>query len=91
MKRIVVVLLAAVFVSVGVLPAMAEDVYTYEAKNGAVSFDHKLHKEAVGECSKCHEGAPAKIEVDKDYGHGECKDCHKDMGGPTKCNECHKK
>ncbi|MDH4008050.1 MAG: cytochrome C, partial [Desulfuromonadales bacterium] len=44
-----------------------------------------------GDCAKCHEGEPAKIAVDKDFAHTTCKGCHKEMNGPTKCNDCHKK
>ena len=92
MKKVVSVLAATAFVAVMFSAVMAADnVYTYEAKNGNVTFDHDLHKKAAGSCVKCHEGAPGPIDVDKSLGHGLCKDCHKDMGGPTKCNECHKK
>lgn len=89
MKKLLVLMMLLAFVGVNV--AIAADVVTYDNKKGAVTFDHKAHQDAVGECSKCHEGAPGKIEVDRDYGHKTCKSCHKDMGGPTKCNECHKK
>ena len=35
---------------------------------------------------------PAKIEIDRNSAHKDaCKDCHKEQGGPTKCNDCHKK
>ncbi len=91
MKRFAAVLAVAAFFGATAL-AFAADTYTYEAKNGTVTFDHKAHQEALGgDCAKCHEGEPAKIEVDKDFGHKTCKGCHKEMNGPTKCNDCHKK
>ncbi|PLY03260.1 MAG: cytochrome C [Desulfuromonas sp.] len=88
MKKIIVLAMLLAFVSVS---AFAADVVTYENKKGNVTFDHKAHQEKLGDCAKCHEGTPAKIAVDKDFGHKTCKACHKDMGGPTKCNDCHKK
>ena len=67
------------------------DVVTYENKKGTVTFNHKAHQEKLDDCAKCHEGEPVKIEVNKVYGHKSCKSCHKEMNGPTKCNECHVK
>jgi hypothetical protein len=65
------------------------NVVTYESKKGEITFNHQTHQERF-DCSKCHEGTPAKIEVDKDYGHKTCVSCHKEMNGPMKCNDCHK-
>ena len=76
---------------VGATVAIAADSYTYDNKKGTVTFNHKAHQDKLGDCAKCHEGEPAKIEVNKDFGHGTCKSCHKEMSGPTKCNDCHKK
>ena len=71
--------------------AYAADTVTYDSKKGAVTFDHKAHGEKM-DCAVCHEGTPAKIEVDKTAAHGDtCKGCHKKESGPTKCNDCHKK
>ena len=88
MKKLIVALMLVGFTfSV----AYAADMVTYEAKNGNVSFDHKMHSEAFS-CDKCHEGTPGPMEIDKSAAHGAaCKDCHKAENGPTKCNECHKK
>ncbi len=88
MKRLFVALLAAGFIA---STAFAADVFTYEAKNGNVTFNHKAHQEKLGDCAKCHEGTPAKIEVNKDFAHKTCKGCHAEMNGPTKCGDCHKK
>lgn len=88
MKHLIVALFAVAFLAG---TAVAGDVVKYEAKNGAVTFDHKAHQAKVGDCAKCHEGAPAKIAVDKDYAHKNCKGCHQEKGGPTKCGDCHKK
>jgi hypothetical protein len=89
-------LLAAAFMMVfgfGIYGAMADgpDTVVYDkAKNGNVTFDHKAHAELLGDCASCHEGTPAKIEINKDTAHGAaCKDCHAEKAGPTKCGECH--
>jgi hypothetical protein len=89
MKKLIIIMMLLTFVGVSV--AIAADSYTYENKKGTVTFNHKAHQEKLGDCAKCHEGEPAKIEVDKDFGHNTCKACHKEMNGPTKCNDCHKK
>ena len=89
MKKLILIMMLLAFVGVNV--AIAADVVTYENKKGTVTFNHKAHGEQLGDCAKCHEGEPAKIEVDKAFGHKNCKSCHKEMGGPTKCNDCHKK
>jgi predicted CXXCH cytochrome family protein len=48
----------------------------------------------IAKCDSCHNAdfANEKLRTWKDIGHGLCKDCHtklKDMGAPTKCNDCH--
>ncbi len=94
MKKFVVLTMLLAFVGVGVAFAAGQDVVTYENKKGTITFQHKAHQERLGgDCAKCHEGTPAKIAVDKDFGHKTCKACHKEMGGnaPTKCNGCHQK
>ena len=89
MKKLVIMMMLLAFVGVNV--AIAADVYTYENSKGTVTFDHKAHHDKLGDCAKCHQGEPAKIEVNKDGAHGDlCKNCHKEMNGPTKCNDCHK-
>jgi len=89
MKKFVVIAMLLAFV--GVNSAFAADVVTYENSKGTITFNHKAHQEKLGDCAKCHEGTPAKIAVDKDFGHNTCKKCHAEMNGPTKCNDCHKK
>lgn len=84
-------LIALVLVAFAVTAVYAADVVTYENSKGNVTFDHKAHGEKLG-CEACHQGEPAKIEIDKNAAHGAaCKDCHKEKNGPTKCNDCHKK
>ena len=92
MKEITCTLLM-VFLLAFASAAVANDVYTYEASKGTVTFQHEAHKERVGgDCSKCHKGTPGKFEVTKKVAHTElCKKCHKAMNGPTRCNDCHKK
>jgi hypothetical protein len=90
MKKLVI--LIALLTFVGATVAIAADSYTYENAKGNITFNHKAHQERLkGDCAKCHEGTPAKIAVNKDFGHTTCKGCHKEMNGPTKCNDCHKK
>ena len=89
MKKLVIVLMLITFVAA---VAYAADTVTYDGgKKGAVTFDHKAHG-AKFECSKCHEGTPAKVDAEeKKAGHAVCKDCHKANSGPTKCGSCHVK
>lgn len=56
-------------------PALAADVYYYEASKGLVTFDHKAHQMRIqGDCTRCHTGTPAKIALTKKYAHkGLCK------------------
>lgn len=87
MKKVVVAMIALVAFAGS---AFAADVI--EMKKG-VKFNHEAHKKAVGDCKKCHEKAPGKIEgFGKDFAHKNgCKGCHADMKkGPTSCKECHK-
>ena len=62
-----------------------------EMKKG-VKFKHRDHIAAVGNCKKCHEKGPGKIEgFGKDWAHKNCKGCHVEgKRGPTNCKECHK-
>lgn len=88
MKKLLV---AVMLVAFAFTLAYAADSVTYESKKGNVTFNHKGHSDAMA-CTACHPGEPAKIAIDKDAAHGAaCKDCHKDKGGPTKCNDCHTK
>ncbi|PLX99118.1 MAG: cytochrome C [Desulfuromonas sp.] len=88
MKKLII---AVMIIAFAVTAAWAADTVTYENKKGNVAFNHKVHGEKLG-CKACHEGTPAKIAIDKKAAHGDaCKSCHKDQGGPTKCNDCHKK
>lgn len=92
-RRIIAIAAATIFAAASTLPAVAADVIKFEAKNGTVTFEHKAHQERVqGDCTKCHQGAPGKMNLGKDKAHELCIGCHKAMAaGPSKCNECHKK
>jgi hypothetical protein len=85
MKKAIVTLLVVAFAAT----AFGADVM--EFKRG-VKFNHKAHQTTVGDCKKCHEKGPGKIEgFGKDFAHKTCKGCHADMKkGPTACKECHK-
>ena len=94
MKKLVIMmmLLMFVFANIAIAANSGAEVMTFENKKGTVTFQHKAHQDKLaGDCTKCHEGTPAKFEVNKDYGHKTCKACHKKMDGPTKCGACHVK
>ena len=90
MKKIVIAMIATIAFAGTVFAA---DVIDLPAKNGNVSFPHKMHQEKLKDCKLCHEKAPGKIEgFGKDWAHKTCKGCHETKkAGPTKCGECHKK
>ena len=96
------VVLAVTFAFVAVAFAAAKDSYTFDAKNGKVSFNHKAHVEKVGKgkCNTCHhsskaDGSDAKL----------CGGCHKAEKGEKdgkevlslkdaahkQCKGCHQK
>ena len=90
MNKTVIIAMVLLFAFVTV--ANSADVMTFENKKGTITFNHKAHQDKLGgDCTKCHEGTPGKFGIDKTFGHKTCKSCHKDMGGPTKCNDCHQK
>jgi len=91
MKRIVAVVVLLLFVAA---PLMAADTVTLKAKNGDVTFNHKVHGEKFG-CKSCHPTEPpAKYALGgKDPGHKACTTCHTEKkAGPqaNKCMDCHK-
>ena len=88
MKISILALFLVLFASV--VFASTAFVASYENKKGTVTFNHEVHS-AQNECSVCHEGTPATIEIDKTFAHKTCKGCHNDTAGPTKCNGCHVK
>jgi hypothetical protein len=104
MKKMLVLFAVVAVVTVSGFAAVAADapgMVTYESKMGNVSFDHDKHK-GLGECSVCHHtgdqvgcktchGVDAKAPNAKKAYHKQCKDCHKEQGGPTKCKGCHVK
>ena len=108
MKNLVFIVLAVAFSFVPVFLAqqngvkapmtkvevLEEGVYKYEGDTkGSVYFDHNMHQEALeGDCSSCHEGEPAKIEIsDMASGHGLCSQCHDQTDNMDACNHCHSK
>ena len=94
MKKLIAVLAAFALLAAAVYAfAAAADVYTYEARNGNVTFEHQGHVDALGadSCAKCHADGPGPIDVTKDWAHETCTGCHKDMGAPARCNDCHKR
>jgi len=89
MKKLLILLAIVTFAAATSMSAFAGDIVIYEASAGKVTFDHKGHGEKLG-CDACHQGAPAKIVIDKKYAHKDgCMNCHKAKGGPSKCNKCH--
>lgn len=69
----------------------APETVVIENKNGNVTLTHAEHGKMYG-CATCHgDNEPGPFELGKDTAHSMCKGCHKEQGGPTKCNGCHKK
>ena len=94
MKKIVALIAALTFVGSVSAMAAGPETITLNAKNGNVTFPHKVHQELVkGDCKTCHEKAPGKIEgFNKDKAHALCKECHAKKNPDTaKCGYCHKK
>lgn len=90
MKKIAIALLAVAAFAGNAFAADAPDTIEMKRK---VTFNHKAHAATVGDCKKCHEKDPGKIEgFGKDLAHAKsCKGCHVEMKkGPTACKECHK-
>jgi hypothetical protein len=98
-KKILSAVLAVAFIAVAssavAAPPPAE-VVLKGATQPPVTFNHKAHQ-GQG-CKKCHgEGAPGKIELNKDKAHALCGDCHVEKAkGPSPkdakaCTTCHKK
>ncbi len=56
---------------------------------------HSAYKEGmeIQACEKCHnkEFKNKKLNSAMKAAHKNCRDCHKQHGGPTKCGGCHKK
>ncbi|MDY0300078.1 MAG: cytochrome c3 family protein [Trichlorobacter sp.] len=91
MKKTALTLIALIAFA-GSAFAAAQDTYEYKGGSfGKVTFSHKTHAK-LG-CKKCHEGAPAKIEMNKAVAHDKlCIVCHKaEKKGPVGCKDCHKK
>lgn len=83
----------AAILILGAGAAGAIDTITYPNRIGQVSFPHKKHQDALGQCRGCHEAGPGKIDgFDKVLAHGKgCKGCHETMKmGPTLCKGCHR-
>ena len=62
-----------------------------------VIFSHQRHRNRGVKCGTCHHKIIRKcsdchkdIKAMKKVSHKKCKGCHKKMGGPTKCNSCHR-
>ncbi len=92
MKKLLVAMMLVAFVST-IAFAAAPDSVTRKAKNGDVTFSHKVHAEKNA-CTLCHADAKGgKVApLGKDAGHALCLECHKKAAaGPTKCGDCHKK
>jgi hypothetical protein len=70
----------------------AIETIAYPTRIGQVSFPHKKHQDALGQCRGCHENGPGKMEgFNTVLAHGKgCKGCHETMKrGPTLCKGCH--
>ena len=71
-----------------------DELFEFTNGKGTVTFNHTMHMEMLEDCALCHPPLPQEYNDDvsiKKIAHTTCKTCHKDSGGPTKCNECHVK
>ena len=86
--RAVAVLLAALVAVPGTVGAI--DRVIMPAANGDVTFDHKRHSESMA-CRICHgEGAPGRVEMNREKAHALCRHCHhRKLTGPVRCRDCH--
>ncbi len=95
MKKILTALFAvsSLAVASAAIAAAPPASVTLKAKSGDVTVDHKAHGKQG--CKSCHEGKPAKFDLDKEKAHKLCHDCHvAKKAGPQdekKCADCHKK
>ena len=94
-------LIAAVYLGSGALRAGEQTVeapasVSFLAKNGDVTFDHKLHSEKEKDCTACHH-MMKEGETPKECGACHLKDEEKDGASVRKtafhdqCKGCHKK
>ncbi len=95
MKKILSAVFAITFLVVAgaTMAAPPPETVVLKAKTGDVTFNHKAHTKQG--CKNCHEGKPAKMELNKEKAHALCINCHKEKkAGPQdekKCAGCHKK
>lgn len=104
MKKFLILFVAITMVSSAAYAVVAADNGPAEIKlpasMGEITFDHAGHQGRIAECTTCHhQGAgtacrschDAKPEAPtaKKAFHAQCKACHKEQSGPTKCKECH--
>jgi hypothetical protein len=104
MKKLQILFVAVTLVTSAAFAVIAAENGPAEIKlpasMGEIIFDHAGHQSRISECTSCHhqgEGTDchschdAKPEVPsaKKALHNNCKDCHKEQSGPTKCKECH--
>jgi len=81
--------------ALALLPAAAftAQAYVYQAYNGNVNFDHRMHREKLQlKCPECHNGPPRHFDLGKAAAHQLCIGCHKKLAkGPAiHCADCHK-
>ncbi|MBE9486905.1 MAG: hypothetical protein KAT62_02260 [Desulfuromonadales bacterium] len=103
MKKMLVLLAVIAFVATSALVAVADngpaEIKMSLKKMGVVTFDHAAHQ-ALDACAVCHHtdgyekcgschGVDPNVIKSKDAFHKQCKNCHKEKGGPTKCKGCH--
>jgi len=105
MKKLIVLFVVG-FLATTVLIANANNgpaEIKMSAKMGDITFTHAQHQSRISECTECHHkgleipkcngchGVDASAPDAKKAFHDQCKGCHKESGGPTKCKECHVK
>lgn len=93
MKKILMVILLVMFA--GSVYGVEIDFLSTYTSRGVVTFDHTMHSAEPDSCVVCHDLLESfGGEVNKDFGHKGCKDCHKLLESkvaPTTCTACHVK
>lgn len=92
MKTSLIVIALVFSGSMALAEVSPPETVTLIAKNGNITFNHKIHAQGL-RCSTCHGEVIGKLEpIGMTKGHALCVQCHKQEAiGPTKCGDCHKK
>ena len=104
MKNVVMLIVAALFLSSGIALAVPPGKTLDFSKSpmGTVTFSGKIHADAGVKCMECHNAevfpkmkqGTVEIKMDKIYAGELCGKCHngkRAFSAKTSCNRCHKR